>query len=332
VHMLCFQLCALLIIWAHQPAASAANAGAPANGQAPGFTDGINPDLFWRQGFLWIRGFASQAEVANIRASMAAMLDSWEPPTEGAHASLSLRSSGNNTKDDADHKFLLESATKASFFLEAGAVDAVSGALKAGVPKHRAVRKVAHGIHRIQGPIREFVTSPKIARLASALGWHRPAVVQTLYRLAPPFAAGVDRHQDSTFIYTEPPSCLGLWLSLENASKSTGCLRVRVGSHREPIYERLVRTSDQLAFVKLSNASRAPDTAFSPLETASGDLLVMHGALEHFSASGTEPNQSRESLQVHFMDTNARWSPENWLQYPPGISFTELKPFVHDDL
>jgi hypothetical protein len=31
-------------------------------------------------------------------------------------------------------------------------------------------------------------------------------------------------HQDSTFIYTEPLSCVGLWWALEDATKENGCL------------------------------------------------------------------------------------------------------------
>jgi len=158
-------------------------------------------------------------------------------------------------------------------------------------------------------------------------------VAQTLYRLAPPLSPGVDRHQDSTFLYTEPPSCLGIWLALEDTDGSNGCLRVRGGSHREPIRERLVRRNStqraggggvRLVFERLSNASTPPDAAFTPLETASGDLVVMHGALEHFSAAGVDPSRTRESLQVHLVKADARWLPDNWLQYPAGLSFLPL--------
>merc|ERR1719456_925412 len=103
-----------------------------------------------------------------------------------------------------------------------------------------------------------------------ALGLRQPAVAQSLYRLAPPLAAGVDRHQDSTMLYTEPPTCLGFWLALEDTDKTNGCLRVRDGSHNEPIRERLVRrprkggTGVQLVFEKFANGSQAapaPDDA-----------------------------------------------------------------------
>lgn len=230
--------------------------------------------------------------------------------------------------------FFLNSATKASIFVEPGAVDADAGTLRPGVSKRQAVRKVAHALHLSPGPFRDFSISAKVSAAAVALGLRRPAVAQSLYRLAPPLAAGVDRHQDSTMLYTEPPSVLGFWLALEDTDKTNGCLRVRDGSHQEPIRERLVRrpseggTGVQLVFKKLANDSQAlaPEDAFKPLEVSSGDLVVMHGALEHVSFAGTAPDRSRESFQLHIVDAEAKWAPDNWLQYPSDLPFTLLAP------
>lgn len=293
---------------------------------------------FRRQGYLRLQGFASQDEVALMRNTMGKMIDAWELPAEGSdamaafRASLSLRSGGDD--GEKDHSFFLDSATKASVFVEPGAVDLTSGTLRPGVDKRLVVRKVAHGLHLVPGPFRNFSTSPKVAAVVTALGHRKPVVAQALYRLVPPLAAGVDRHQDSTMLYTEPPTCLGLWLALEDTTKTNGCLRVREGSHREPIHERLLRRpgmdgkSVQIIFEKTSNESRSvpPDSDFTALEVSSGDLLVMHGSLEHASFAGTVPNKSRESFQLHVVDGEARWSPENWLQYPPSMSFTPLAP------
>merc|ERR1712031_16869 len=64
---------------------------------------------------------------------------------------------------------------------------------------------------------------------------------QSLYRLVPPLASGVDLHQDSTTLYTDPPSVIGFWLALEDADERNGCLRVLPGSHKGPLRERLYR-------------------------------------------------------------------------------------------
>ena len=31
-------------------------------------------------------------------------------------------------------------------------------------------------------------------------------------------------HQDCTFLYTDPPTVVGLWVALEDATKDNGCL------------------------------------------------------------------------------------------------------------
>jgi len=302
-------------------------------------------DLFWRQGFLRVPGFADEREVAQLRSAMASLLQSWQKTAASgdglAEASLSsLRSEGQ----EPDHGFLLDSAAKASLFLEPSAFDNATGRLKPGITAERAVRKVAHGLHFVEGPFSDYVHSAKVAELVFELGWKRPLVVQTLYRLMPALAAGVDLHQDSATLYTEPPSVLGLWLALEEATTRNGCLQVRRGSHNQPIRERLVRRRCAgregvcLAFEPVGNASlqeagaapgRAPpahpEDAFEAVEVGPGDLVVTHGALDHFSAAGTDPLRSRESVQVHVVEGGAHWPADNWLQYPPGLRFPPLE-------
>ena len=41
----------------------------------------------------------------------------------------------------------------------------------------------------------------------------------------------VDVHQDASFLYTEPHSCIGFWFALEDASKENGCLWAKPGGH-----------------------------------------------------------------------------------------------------
>lgn len=39
-------------------------------------------------------------------------------------------------------------------------------------------------------------------------------------------------HQDNSFLYTEPPTCTGLWLALEDATVINGCLWAIPGSQK----------------------------------------------------------------------------------------------------
>eukprot|EP00405_Crypthecodinium_cohnii_P037013 CAMPEP_0206534658 /NCGR_PEP_ID=MMETSP0325_2-20121206/5671_1 /ASSEMBLY_ACC=CAM_ASM_000347 /TAXON_ID=2866 /ORGANISM="Crypthecodinium cohnii, Strain Seligo" /LENGTH=329 /DNA_ID=CAMNT_0054031493 /DNA_START=416 /DNA_END=1401 /DNA_ORIENTATION=- len=233
-----------------------------------------------------------------------------------------------------DHSFMFDSATKASIFLETSALQA-NGTLPSGVEKRHLVRKVAHAIHLFPGPWRDFVHSEKVAQVLHGLKVERPVVAQSLYRLAPPQSAGVERHQDSVTLYTEPPSVVGLWLALEDADEGNGCVQVLPGSHKGALRERLVQrpASDcvgpdcpmTLEFIKLKADEEESESEFSPVVVKAGDLIVLHGTLEHLSRRGRDPNRSRESFQVHLVSGAARWPADNWLQYPKNMSFEEVK-------
>lgn len=47
-------------------------------------------------------------------------------------------------------------------------------------------------------------------------------------------------HQDNTFLYTEPTTCVGLWLALEDATKENGCLWALPASHKGELWASLV--------------------------------------------------------------------------------------------
>lgn len=53
------------------------------------------------------------------------------------------------------------------------------------------------------------------------------------------FLFSVRPHQDSTFLYTEPPTCIGLWMPLEDATEENGCLWFVPGSHKR-MYNKVI--------------------------------------------------------------------------------------------
>ncbi|KAL3765615.1 hypothetical protein ACHAW5_008272 [Stephanodiscus triporus] len=80
------------------------------------------------------------------------------------------------------------------------------------------------------------------------------------------------------------------------------------------------------------NSLPAPDctglraAGFVPMPCEAGDLLAFAGTLDHLSL----PNHSsgaRHTFQLHCIEgegAGVAWSRENWLQYPPGVSFMRL--------
>lgn len=48
----------------------------------------------------------------------------------------------------------------------------------------------------------------------------------------PAIGGAVPHHNDSTFLYTDPPSAIGFWFALEDCTRDNGCLSFMPGSHR----------------------------------------------------------------------------------------------------
>jgi phytanoyl-CoA hydroxylase len=129
-------------------------------------------------------------------------------------------------------------------------------------------------------------------------------------------------HQDASFLATEPPSVLGLWFALEDATLDNGCLWVEPGGHRGPlreIYERegegeggalRMRPLDPTAWPAIERAR--------PLPADEGTLVVLHGLVPHYSAANRSP-RSRLAYALHVTDGRARYSRRNWLQRPASM-------------
>jgi ectoine hydroxylase-related dioxygenase (phytanoyl-CoA dioxygenase family) len=56
------------------------------------------------------------------------------------------------------------------------------------------------------------------------------------YWQQPGIGGEVVPHQDNSFIYTEPQTCTGLWLALEDATILNGCLWAIPGSHKSNVF------------------------------------------------------------------------------------------------
>lgn len=92
-------------------------------------------------------------------------------------------------------------------------------------------------------------------------------------------------HQDSTFLYTDPPSCVGLWLALEDASRSNGCLWGLKGVHKQGPARRFKRLPE--GGVGFDGPAAQYDLSqFEPIECAAGTLVLLHGANVHYRCVG----------------------------------------------
>src|SRR3546814_8114730 len=75
-----------------------------------------------------------------------------------------------------------------------------------------------------------------------------------MYIFKQPHIGGeVGWHQDSTFLYTDPLSVVGLWFALEDATLENGCLWALPGAHKGPLRERWRRKDGALAMERLDD-------------------------------------------------------------------------------
>lgn len=156
----------------------------------------------------------------------------------------------------------------------------------------------------------------------------------------PEIGGAVPPHQDSTFLYTDPPSAVGWWYALEDATQENGCLSFAAGSHkRAPIEKRFVRTgegdkegtgfidNDGARFpLDLQNGAAtngAPtDEAYDMGEVKAGTLVLIHGNILHKSEKNVS-GKSRIIYTFHVIEGEQKYDARNWLQ-PPEKGFSKL--------
>jgi phytanoyl-CoA hydroxylase len=172
----------------------------------------------------------------------------------------------------------------------------------------------------------------------------------------PEIGSAVSPHQDSTFLYTDPPSAVGWWYALEDATIQNGCLSFAEGSHKmEPVKKRFVRKDSGTGFIE-NEGSRFPEgletqdangtngvngsgprshaqlkggtgaqeaeEEYTIGEVKAGTLVLIHGNLLHKSERNTS-GKSRFIYTFHVIEGDNKYDERNWLQ-PPSEGFSRL--------
>ena len=142
-------------------------------------------------------------------------------------------------------------------------------------------------------------------------------------------------HQDSTFLYTDPPSAVGFWIALEDATVENGCLSFARGSHRKaPVKSRFVRKEDggtgfdDVAGGKFpegletQGSVEGEEEEYELGEVKAGTLVLIHANLLHKSERNRS-GKSRFIYTFHVIEGENDYDGRNWLQ-PPKKGFTRL--------
>ncbi|GAC93443.1 hypothetical protein PHSY_001008 [Pseudozyma hubeiensis SY62] len=256
-------------------------------------------------------------------------------------------------------RYFLESGSRIHYFFEENAVDPTTKQLL--VPKSNAINKCGHGLHILDPLFKEFSFSTKLQNVANSLDIHKdPRVLQSMIICKQPSIGGaVPSHNDSTFLYTDPPSAIGFWFALEDCTVENGCLSFLAGSHRwpkgsNPKEAKSSRPKDahneplgvargvNKRFVRREPRNPDAGTTFHHLEQEeeaewdeqkaeiaeckAGTLVLIHGSVLHKSEKNTS-NKSRFIYTFHMIEgdpSRAEYDERNWLQPEAGQEFPKL--------
>ena len=275
------------------------------------FTESMQ-GAYQADGFLVIDNFATHETCDKLMKQSEVLIEGFD-----AEAHKVAFSATGQTHAASD--YFKNSATDISFFLEEEAVDKTGNLLK---KKQRAVNKIGHALHELDPVFSDFSYSRDITTLARGVGLEKPSMIQSMVICKQPFIGGeVNTHQDSTFLYTEPETCVGFWIALEDATLENGCMWAAAGGHLSSLRHRFRNNGSQMEMITLSEESMPKCN--TPLPAPKGTLVVLHGRLPHHSA----PNRSAESryaYAMHLVDKEAHYASDNWLQRPAEFSVKHL--------
>jgi phytanoyl-CoA hydroxylase len=273
---------------------------APAGGQ---LSDEMLAD-YRAAGVLVLRDFVSVDACDALRARAAELVDAFDPQEV-----RSVFSTTEQTQLDDD--YFIESGDKIRFFLEDGAFDD-DGKLRQ--EKKHSLNKMGHAMHDLDPVFDRFSRTPELAEVVKRIGFVEPAVLQSMYIFKPPNIGGeVVCHQDSTYIYTEPESCVGFWFALEDATVENGCMQFIPGGHKLPLKKRNYRGADGKLVTETLDDTPWPEEKKRPAEAPAGTLVIFDGRAPHLSAANRS-SKSRHAYTLHVIDRKARYPDENWLQ------------------
>ncbi|CAG8949869.1 hypothetical protein HYFRA_00004197 [Hymenoscyphus fraxineus] len=296
---------------------------------------------FERDGYLLIPDALDETTVASLLAETHSMLDNFSLDD---HPMTKFSTGEGEDVEHVGDDYFLTSGDKIRYFFEEDAFDK-SGALTK--PKNLAINKIGHYLHVLSPPFASLLSpssSPKHSpgAIARSLGFQDPRCLQSMVICKQPEIGGaVPPHQDSTFLYTDPPSAVGFWYALEDATLQNGCLSFLPGSHKTAeVGKRFVRKKGGEGTEFIGNEGRRfpmgggyggkdgegegeGEGGYVPGEVKAGTLVLIHGNLLHKSERNTS-GKGRIIYTFHVIEgEGCVYDGLNWLQ-PPEEGFTKI--------
>ncbi|HMT09069.1 MAG TPA: phytanoyl-CoA dioxygenase family protein [Pyrinomonadaceae bacterium] len=261
-------------------------------------------EQFCRDGFLVIENFNSDVECHSLMERAEKLVSDFH--LEG-NASIFQTSEQERTSDD----YFLNSGGNISFFFEKDAFTE-SGELRRDL--FHSLNKIGHAMHDLDPVYDAFSRSPQMKKLAIDLGLTDNVLIQSMHIFKHAEIGGVvDVHQDSTFLFSEPLSCVGFWFALEDATTENGCLWAEPGGHKTSLRKRFKRRKGGGTEFEIFDETPYSTEGMVPLEVKKGTCIVLDGLLPHMSLPNTSA-KSRQAYTLHSISNKATYPNDNWLQ------------------
>ncbi|MCX6318724.1 MAG: phytanoyl-CoA dioxygenase family protein [Bacteroidetes bacterium] len=265
---------------------------------------------FQEQGYLVLPGFNTDAECDALMKRAEELAAGYD---YSGHPSVFQTTEQASSTDD----YFLQSGDKIAYFFEKDAFDE-SGQLKNDL--FHSLNKIGHALHDLDPVFDRFSRSPQMLQLAAELNMQEYVLIQSMMIFKHARIGGVvDVHQDSTFLYTEPESCVAYWFALEDATIGNGCLWAKPGGHRTPLRSWFRRKEGGGTEMVELDATPWDMEGMQPLEVKKGTCIVLHGLLPHYSMPNTS-GKSRQAYAIHTIHRGAEYPQANWLRRDlPGL-------------
>jgi len=275
---------------------------------------GITPEMiksYKENGILVLDNLVSAEDCDKLRARMDELVAGFDP-----HEHNSIFSSKNKTQEQDN--YFLDSGHDIRFFFEEEAFDE-NGQLSQTPEK--SLNKVGHALHDLDPVFDSFCRQPRLKAVAKGLGQSDPLLLQSMYIFKQPEIGGeVVCHQDATYLRTDPETCIGMWVAIEDATVENGCLWGIPGGHKGDSPKTVLKRDDINGGTFFETLDETPfeEDKKVPLPAPKGTVLIFSGLFPHMS-NANRSAKSRHAFTLHVIDKEAHYPADNWLKRPSEL-------------